>query len=102
PPSPTQISTLSLHDALPIYGSRDRAVRVRLRGRAESMAENQPRGDEGDIRAVFHGASGRVRTCAGPRSCRKIPPIGMTGHCGIADRKSTRLNSSHLGISYAV
>src|SRR5262245_64693230 len=29
------------------------------------------------------------------------PPITVTG-AGVRDRKSTRLNSSHLGISYAV
>src|ERR1035441_4340579 len=28
--------------------------------------------------------------------------IGLLGHGTVGDRKSTRLNSSHLGISYAV
>src|SRR5262245_52486571 len=31
----------------------------------------------------------------------EIPIIFITGHGDIPDRKSTRLNSSHLGISYA-
>src|SRR5438045_3221442 len=38
-------------------------------------------------------------------SCAPKRPIGnfrMTQPCDQADRKSTRLNSSHLGISYAV
>src|ERR1039458_7724912 len=33
--------------------------------------------------------------------CRS-PAVGTVGLVGGADRKSTRLNSSHLGISYAV
>src|SRR6266403_5158223 len=52
----TEIYTLSLHDALPI----------------------------------FHSA---------PDRCK--PPHRQTGH-GVKDRKSTRLNSSHVEISYAV
>src|SRR5207244_13236914 len=67
-PAPTEIYTLSLHDALPISGvSNGRAVRRRRR-RA------------GECHLGRHGADGR----SGP------------------DRKSTRLNSSHQIISYAV
>src|SRR5258708_39339025 len=56
----TEIYTLSLHDALPIYVRR----------------------------------AGRPRYAAGPRSRRPDAPF--------QDRKSTRLNSSHQIISYAV
>src|SRR5258705_1514333 len=59
----TEIYTLSLHDALPIYSSK----------RGESCGFNSP--------ARRGGVS---------RDERRL------------DRKSTRLNSSHLGISYAV
>src|SRR5438874_10877583 len=56
----TEIYTLSLHDALPIYRRGQRRLARRLhRGRAR-------------------------------------------GHAGRGDRKSTRLNSSHVEISYAV
>src|SRR5205814_9642061 len=58
-PAPTQIYTLSLHDALPISVDQ----------RGHRAAEQVPHGD-----------------LVQPR----------------LDRKSTRLNSSHLGISYAV
>src|SRR5256885_9572237 len=75
----TEIYTLSLHDALPIYfrpggaGHRDRC----------------PWGF-----AAVHGFGTRpVRGCSGQ-------PAG--GHLVRGDRKSTRLNSSHLVISYAV
>src|SRR3712207_9258022 len=30
------------------------------------------------------------------------PPVDLTAHMTVADRKSTRLNSSHANISYAV
>src|SRR5438445_1255599 len=61
--APTEIYTLSLHDALPIWLHRDRVPRRGLRG---------PPGRAGSARL--------------PRR----------------DRKSTRLNSSHANISYAV
>src|SRR5262245_64630240 len=64
----SEIYTLSLHDALPIYLlCRDR--------RREGVALAQPRREL-------------------DRHLGRAP--------GALDRKSTRLNSSHLGISYAV
>src|SRR5438270_12703810 len=75
---PTDIYTLSLHDALPIYRARERsrhsrplirrAIPLRRRRRLESRGDVEPR--NGSVAAV--------------------------------DRKSTRLNSSHSQISYAV
>src|SRR3712207_9152501 len=70
----TEIYTLSLHDALPIL---DRSFVLSVW--------------EGDLRA--HQPSGRFRGASPPR------PISF-GCC--SDRKSTRLNSSHANISYAV
>src|SRR5437773_9526360 len=60
-PAPTEIYTLSLHDALPIFRRSSPSSRGRLPSREASCA-------------------------------RAAPP----------DRKSTRLNSSHITISYAV
>src|SRR2546430_17494032 len=73
----TEIYTLSLHDALPIsasllLGARG-AWRLRLRGRGRQLRAHQ-------------------RTASRPREHRP----------GGRDRKSTRLNSSHSQISYAV
>src|SRR5690349_23793831 len=70
----TEIYTLSLHDALPIFRRKDARAR-------------------------------RRQTCW-PRSCRRTSrraprspkPLGAASE----DRKSTRLNSSHVEISYAV
>src|SRR5437870_9973676 len=61
-PAPTEIYTLSLHDALPIYSIRACEEAARRGSRTGRRARN----------AVFR------------------------------DRKSTRLNSSHVAISYAV
>src|SRR2546430_14206683 len=71
----TEIYTLSLHDALPISDA-----------------------DSG--RGKMAGASGRARFIgqpgAGSGVARRLSPAGA------GDRKSTRLNSSHSQISYAV
>src|SRR3712207_8833049 len=76
----TEIYTLSLHDALPIYAVRRRAHWLEsgpkpgvVPGEASPSVGDQP--GPGGFCGVFH----------------------LTG-----DRKSTRLNSSHANISYAV
>src|SRR2546422_5160887 len=69
----TEIYTLSLHDALPISACR---------------SPGWPRRTAGSSGASAH----RARS---PRGCPPGPPYGT-------DRKSTRLNSSHGYISYAV
>src|SRR5690349_23598313 len=68
-PATTQIYTLSLHDALPIYFRR-----------TEPPAFHQPGLDRRFLKLFL-----------------EIPQ-----HLGRRDRKSTRLNSSHVEISYAV
>src|SRR5688572_32113465 len=73
------IYTLSLHDALPIWLRRRRGG-----GRPRSRRR---RGSRGPARAA------RRRRAAPSRSSRPR---------GLPDRKSTRLNSSHSQISYAV
>src|SRR5256885_13626285 len=72
----TEIYTLSLHDALPICGG------VRIDAEGEKMKRNF-------LRMMGLTATLALAGIAG----------ATTGH---PDRKSTRLNSSHLVISYAV
>src|SRR3712207_8557410 len=76
----TEIYTLSLHDALPISSRRGTGP--------PPFAGNGPRGPA--ARPPGH----RLRRC---RPCR-----ASALHAAIQDRKSTRLNSSHANISYAV
>src|SRR2546430_11118427 len=68
----TEIYTLSLHDALPIYLAQVPAAASAL------------------VDGVLDGHETR------PRKVRIVAPVD------VLDRKSTRLNSSHSQISYAV
>src|SRR3712207_9022012 len=79
----TEIYTLSLHDALPISGP---ALR-----RALPVLQGEARAARGGDRA----ARGRPR-----RDAVRDRPAAARRPTG--DRKSTRLNSSHANISYAV
>src|SRR5690606_41676591 len=77
-PATTELYTLSLHDALPIYGGSRQCCLVP----PDSPAR-------------------------GPIAARHVGRNTLTGspYCGSLnslDRKSTRLNSSHVKISYAV
>src|SRR3712207_9121709 len=74
----TEIYTLSLHDALPIYRARSSR-----RGHHEHHAGERDGTHEGDRH---------------PQIDRRPQPR----HPPAIDRKSTRLNSSHANISYAV
>src|SRR5690606_40202950 len=60
-PSTTRLSTLSLHDALPIYSRRRRSpARLSDRRAARIGASHQ------EFREERHGASGRALLVAGP------------------------------------
>src|SRR5437762_7098387 len=75
PPATTEIYTLSLHDALPIYPSA--------------------------VAAGLEEDSGLVGL-AGTADMRAVLERSRTARMSAVDRKSTRLNSSHRCISYAV
>src|SRR5436305_5089783 len=79
----TVIYTLSLHDALPIYQFVDQA-------RFQNMVKQN---ELLEWATVFDNSYGTPRT-----------PVEAALSSGqdVLDRKSTRLNSSHVRISYAV
>src|SRR5690349_23103720 len=78
--------TLSLHDALPISGRLVQQIRMRPRRHVDFSAANQ--------RAIMDGLRGAASAKDGTSAdVFKGFPL---------DRKSTRLNSSHVEISYAV
>src|SRR5205807_5395515 len=81
--STTAISTLSLHDALPIF----EAGKVSFLGRGDSTHGNLAVRNE------------QARHVPLMRPCASCLPGRVPAR---RDRKSTRLNSSHLVISYAV
>src|SRR5205814_4872303 len=100
-PPPTASSTLSLHDALPISVRWAQAFGVRPRARRGS-ARAVPTIEVDLVGSDIRGAAERP----GHRTVSRAS-VGeeetMNERTVIKkDRKSTRLNSSHLGISYAV
>src|SRR5207245_10479640 len=92
PSAPPPPSTLSLHDALPIY-----AGLLRWRRHETALCDDRRSDAAANGRALEHSPSehrhgpGTVETYHRRRQ-RLLP----------RDRKSTRLNSSHGSISYAV
>src|SRR5688572_32183203 len=81
-PAPTEPYTLSLHDALPIFGQSG-AVPKDYPLTTERYVEDL-------AQLIRHVAKGPVHVVG-----------GKSGGISV-DRKSTRLNSSHSQISYAV
>src|SRR5437773_7619976 len=83
----TKTYTLSLHDALPIsaveQGHGDRRCRRDTEARRESRVGRGIDGDSDEEQVTGHVREGLL----------SLGPV---------DRKSTRLNSSHITISYAV
>src|SRR5699024_12438943 len=94
-------SALSLHDALPICLS-PKAVRLFILG---SRSPVRCGGQTFTIRKKYLGNDALVERCiitlAGNRGLMLVGEPG-TAKTMLSDRKSTRLNSSHVSISYAV
>src|SRR5256885_12727850 len=91
--APPEIYPLPLHDALPICAVPPRRRGSRCGGHDARLRCRVGHDDRDDglhvLTAVARDAAGRSATAA---------TVSIT----VADRKSTRLNSSHLVISYAV
>src|SRR5690606_41389965 len=102
PPARTELCTPSLPDALPIYEAPGAAVR-RL---VELVAERARIGAGAAVCDVGCGYGGTARQLAAERDARVTGWTLSAAQHDFAvrhqDRKSTRLNSSHVKISYAV
>src|SRR3712207_7916896 len=79
----TEIYTLSLHDALPIWRHSSRVCSRRC---------------ESQRLQKLHLRSQRLTESPAGERLREYRPVPLQ----VGDRKSTRLNSSHANISYAV
>src|SRR5690606_40721131 len=88
-PAPRWLCALSLHDALPISRVERLSDAGRWVVRVAAVAGRRV-DDELVRRAAAFTDDGRPRAW-----------LGLEGHAWL-DRKSTRLNSSHVKISYAV
>src|SRR5688500_20101836 len=89
---PASVWTLSLHDALPIFadgGQRVRAGPGQQRPHTQGGADERRRLVEMDVLERLRGDGLALR-------------FDVDDLTSDQDRKSTRLNSSHLVISYAV
>src|SRR5690606_40865142 len=86
--APSELYTLSLHDALPIF------------------VDHRPGFRGGSGESLFDAAAERPPRACGESDRGSHLPFGVVGggerDIGGVDRKSTRLNSSHVKISYAV
>src|SRR5205814_10168445 len=94
---PSTHPTLSLHDALPIYYSiagRDLEREIVPLMNEEKLGLMVWSPLAGGLLSGKYGP-GAPGSGEGRRASFDFPPVDK-------DRKSTRLNSSHLGISYAV
>src|SRR5690625_6682875 len=83
----TVIYPLSLHDALPICHDQAGQQVVAVAGGDHGAVLGEPAEDVGQAHRRDHGADRHA-----------IQPL----RAALQDRKSTRLNSSHVAISYAV
>src|SRR5690606_41744472 len=93
----SHLPPLSLHDALPIYRAGGAAVLVDL---------GRDRGDHRDpagVQEVLDRLGAHLGDLADVAEVDLLAVNdGAAAACGEQDRKSTRLNSSHVKTSYAV
>src|SRR5207249_8242111 len=92
--------TLSLHDALPIFAGVDESPGAVEETEGGAVKAYRGMGSLGAMQA----RRSRDRYGQGEvGDFSKLVPEGVEGHVSaVGDRKSTRLNSSHVSISYAV
>src|SRR5206468_7425386 len=97
-PATTALSPLSLHDALPISAQK---------GAASSFVSNREQVFGDFLRQPLEGrgaeeGEGVSRVERGRSGAARVLEHVVGSFAGAGDRKSTRLNSSHDQISYAV
>src|SRR5207253_9774062 len=98
----TYIYSLSLHDALPIFREGGRPAGLRLPAHARPPAGDAGQSPPAVLRVVHHARRLRDDHPEGaPGAPDRGQPIPKPGRGRQGDRKSTRLNSSHVAISYA-
>src|SRR5690349_23701339 len=87
--SSTEIYTLSLHDALPIFRSYPKVA----------LSQESTKQASGPPHRSSHPSSPPCYSTSTPSLPNRSHPVQRPN---LVDRKSTRLNSSHVEISYAV
>src|SRR5206468_8351697 len=99
---PTAISTLSLHDALPIWCELEGIHYLRTLGNSETIREDAAGKKVVLIGGSYIGCEVAASLIELGSSCEiaMLEPVVLSRSFGEEDRKSTRLNSSHDQISY--
>src|SRR5690606_42108602 len=97
-PCPTATSTLSLHDALPIYDVGPRSEGLGFQRLHVKIGGHFSGDNSSDV--LFQGNANHPLFLTQKHSNDRL--IGIPRNLLNRDRKSTRLNSSHVKISYAV
>src|SRR5207253_5236661 len=97
-PPPTAASTLSLHDALPILGGFGAGSVLGVLAGGALTDRLGPR------RTILVSMAGSAVLILAILYLHSYPGllVAVTAVGAVGDRKSTRLNSSHVAISYAV
>src|SRR5690606_40320789 len=94
-PSTTELHTLSLHDALPIF----------LAGGTDTNTDAGIAQGSDEAHSLMRRAALVLSTYARPEALPELSQLAedtAAPEVDRLDRKSTRLNSSHVKISYAV
>src|SRR5690606_40548565 len=97
-PEPPEPHPLSLHDALPILGHAERSYVSELNEHRNAWAHQKPISNEDAYRCA-DTATRLLEAVGAPTQAQVTRDIAQEL---LRDRKSTRLNSSHVKISYAV
>src|SRR5439155_11003795 len=96
------VSTLSLHDALPIYLARIPELAAYSRPERSPASLFHPRRPAGEHAAQLRRGQEVLNEVQIEPVGWKLDDAGIDRVRDAEDRKSTRLNSSHVAISYAV
>src|SRR5699024_11957439 len=100
-PATTTFYTLSLHDALPISIIQDYLLTNDLYDFPDGQTALSNDAVQAAV-AKMNTKTGEALYIQGALQTINIGYGGMANYWREADRKSTRLNSSHVSISYAV
>src|SRR5205814_6741697 len=100
--SPLEFYTLSLHDALPISVTQCIWIREGSRSLAKTQLGSWQETGFGSLWTTILIAAREAASMGHRKKASKRSRAKAILRLPDLDRKSTRLNSSHLGISYAV
>src|SRR5699024_12658167 len=101
PSTTSSTHNLSLHDALPIEDTKDTADKEEKTSQDDNQTSAETTGKPmTNLQDIFSEAVQRTINFFSNREAN-VTALGDSLTQGVGDRKSTRLNSSHVSTSYA-